>query len=214
MECCFATILAAMADICTVTALLRRQLLHAFSVSSLTSIPVEKILICVICYEDIFNNLMTNTLDTIIDKYRESEGNVITLLQDTQEAFGYVPREAVEYLSRTLGIAPSRFYGVATFYVQFHLKPRGKNIVTICCGTACHVKGSERLLNSVTQELGLTEGRDMTEDGQFTLERVNCVGACSIAPVSLINKKVQGKATAEKILKEIRAIKGPADAKE
>lgn len=167
-----------------------------------------------ICYKVIYNIFMTNTLETIAEKYRETEGNVITLLQDTQEAFGYIPREAVEYLSRTLDIAPSRFYGVATFYVQFHLKPRGKNIITICCGTACHVKGSERLLNSVTQELNLAEGRDMTEDGQFTLERVNCVGACSIAPVSLINKKVHGKATAEKLLKEIRTIKGPGDAKE
>ena len=158
---------------------------------------------------------MTNTLEAIVDKYRETEGKVITLLQDTQEAFGFLPREAVEYLSRTLDIAPSRFYGVATFYVQFHLKPRGKNIVTVCCGTACHVKGSEKLMNSVMQELNLSEGRDMTEDGQFTLERVNCVGACSIAPVSLINKKVHGKATTEKLLKEIRAIKDPGgDAKE
>jgi len=157
---------------------------------------------------------MIETLDPIINNYRENEGNVITLLQDTQEAFGYIPREAVEYLSRTLDIAPSRFYGVATFYVQFHLKPRGKNIITICCGTACHVKGSEKLLNSVTQELNLTEGKDMTEDGQFTLERVNCVGACSIAPVSLINKKVHGKATGEKLLKEIRSIKGFGDAEE
>ena len=157
---------------------------------------------------------MLKTFEDIARKYHKNEGNVITLLQDTQEAFGYIPREAVDYLSQTLGIAPSRFYGVATFYVQFHLKPRGKNIVTVCCGTACHVKGSERLLNVVKQELKLSDDMDMTEDGQFTLERVNCVGACSIAPVSLINKKVHGKATTEKLLKEIRAIKGPGDAKE
>ncbi len=151
---------------------------------------------------------MTDSLDVIISRYRESEGNVITLLQDTQEAFGYIPKEAVDYLSHKLGIAPSRFYGVATFYVQFHLKPRGKNIITACCGTACHVKGSERLYNSVRQELSLGEGQDMTGDSQFTLERVNCVGACSLAPVFMINKKVHGKATGEKLLKEIRALKG------
>jgi len=167
-----------------------------------------------ISYLSLKDLVMIETCNSIINKYRESEGNVITLLQDTQEAFGYLPREAVDYLSETLGIAPSRFYGVATFYVQFHLKPRGKNIITVCCGTACHVKGSERLLNSVKLELNLSDDMDMTEDGQFTLERVNCVGACSIAPVSLINKKVHGKATTDKILKEIRTIKGPGDAKE
>lgn len=155
---------------------------------------------------------MTEILDTIIDRYREREGNVITLLQETQEAFGYIPREAVSYLSQQLGIAPSRFYGVATFYVQFHLKPRGKNIVTACCGTACHVKGSERLFNGVQQELGLADGQDMTADGQFTLERVNCVGACSLAPVFIINKKVHGKATGDKIVREIRGLKGTQDA--
>lgn len=157
---------------------------------------------------------MTETLDAIIEKYRENEGNVITLLQDTQEAFGYIPKDAIDYFSHILGISPSRFYGVATFYIQFHLKPRGKNIITICCGTACHVKGSEKLLNSARQELGLSDEKDMTDDGQYTLEKVNCVGACSIAPVSLINKKVYGKATSEKLLKEIRAMTGIADAKE
>ena len=155
---------------------------------------------------------MTDSLDAIIDRYRSSEGNVITLLQDTQETFGYIPKEAVDYLSRNLGIAPSRFYGVATFYVQFHLKPRGKNVITACCGTACHVKGSERLYNSVRQELSLGEGQDMTEDSEFTLERVNCVGACSLAPVFLINKKVHGKATGDKLLKAIRALQGPEHA--
>jgi NADH:ubiquinone oxidoreductase subunit E len=155
---------------------------------------------------------MIQTLEAIIRKYREKEGNVITLLQDTQEAFGYIPKEAVGHLSQTLGIAPSRFYGVATFYVQFHLKPRGNNIITACCGTACHVKGSERLINGVMQELGLSDGQDMTGDGEFTLEKVNCVGACSLAPVFIINKKVHGKATSDKILKEIRTIKDVRDA--
>lgn len=151
---------------------------------------------------------MTETLNTIIDRYRATEGNVITLLQDTQEALGYIPKEAIDYFSKTLGIAPSRFYGVATFYLQFHLKPRGKNIITACCGTACHVKGSERIYNNVRQELGLAGDQDMTDDGQFTLERVNCVGACSLAPVFLVNRKVHGKATGEKVLKEVRALKG------
>lgn len=154
---------------------------------------------------------MIPTLDKILDNYQLTSGNVITLLQDTQEAFGYIPREAVDYFSERLNIAPSRFYGVATFYAQFRMKPTGKNIVTACCGTACHVKGAERILNRVLQELKLSEDKDMTDDGLFTLERVNCVGACGIAPVVIINKKVHGKSTAEKIIKELRAIKAPAD---
>ena len=151
---------------------------------------------------------MIETLNTIVRKHRETEGNVITLLQDTQEAFGYIPREAIEYLSQTLGIAPSRFYGVATFYLQFHLKPRGKNIITACCGTACHVKGSERLINGLRKELNLSDDEDTTKDMEFTLEKVNCVGACSIAPVIIINKKIHGKTASDKLLKEIKSLKG------
>jgi len=156
---------------------------------------------------------METTLHAIIRKYRETGGSVISLLQDTQEAFGYVPKEAVLFLSDQLGIASSRFYGVATFYAQFRLKPRGKHVVTACCGTACHVQGAERILNSLKLELKLNGEEDMTEDGQFTLEKVNCVGACGIAPVVIIDKKVHGKASAEKLVKEIRAVKGSHDEK-
>jgi NADH:ubiquinone oxidoreductase subunit E len=150
---------------------------------------------------------METTLQDIIKRHREAGGNIITLLQDTQEAFGYVPREAVEHFADELGIAPSRFYGVATFYAQFRLKPRGKHVVTACCGTACHVKGADRLLNSVMLELKLAVDQDMTADGEFTLEKVNCVGACGIAPVVIIDKRVHGKASAEKLVKEIRSVR-------
>jgi len=150
---------------------------------------------------------METTLDNIIKKHKESGGNIISLLQDTQEAFGYVPREAVQYFADELGIAPSRFYGVSTFYAQFRLKPRGKHIVTACCGTACHVQGAERLMNSIKLELKLTGDQDMTEDGQFTLEKVNCVGACGIAPVVIIDKKVLGKTSSDKLVKEIRSVR-------
>ena len=156
---------------------------------------------------------METTLDNIIKKHRETGGSVISLLQDTQNALGYVPREAVEYLADALGIAPSRFYGVATFYAQFRLKPRGKHVITACCGTACHVQGADRLLNSVKLELKLDGDADMTADGQFTLEKVNCVGACGIAPVVIIDKKVLGKSTADKLIKEIRLVKSAANEK-
>ena len=150
---------------------------------------------------------METTLHAIIRKYRETGGSIISLLQDTQEAFGYVPKEAVLFLSDQLGIAPSRFYGVATFYAQFRLKPRGKNVVTACCGTACHVRGAEPILNSIKRELHLADEADTTPDAQFTVEKVACLGFCSFAPVVLVNGAVHGKTTADPILKEIRAIR-------
>jgi NADH:ubiquinone oxidoreductase subunit E len=150
---------------------------------------------------------METTLDNIIKKHLDTGGNIISLLQDTQEAFGYVPKEAVRYLSDTLGIAPSRFYGVATFYSQFRLKPSGKNRITACCGTACHVRGAERILTGLKRELHLAEEEDTTSDGQFTVEKVACLGFCSFAPVVLINGAVRGKTTADPILKEIKALR-------
>jgi NADH:ubiquinone oxidoreductase subunit E len=150
---------------------------------------------------------METTLDNIIKKHRETGGNIISLLQDTQEAFGYVPREAVQYFADELGIAPSRFYGVATFYSQFRLKPSGKNRITACCGTACHVRGAERILTGLKRELHLAEDEDTTPDGQFTVEKVACLGFCSFAPVVLINGAVHGKTTADPILKEIKTLR-------
>jgi NADH:ubiquinone oxidoreductase subunit E len=151
---------------------------------------------------------MEETLKKILKESRENEGNLISILQEIENAFGYIPEEAVNWFASKLDINPSRFYGIATFYAQFHLKPRGKNIITACCGTACHVKGSERLINGVKKELDLPEGEETTKDMQFTLEKVNCIGACSIAPVFVINKKVHGKAAADKLIKEIRSIRG------
>jgi len=145
--------------------------------------------------------------EKILEAYHENEGNVISLLQDIEESFGYLPQDAIDWFSEQLDIPPSRFYGIATFYAQFHLKPRGENIITACCGTACHVKGSERLINSLMRELHIPSGEDTSEDKKFTVEKVNCVGACSIAPVVIINKEVHGKMTADRLMKEIRKIK-------
>jgi NADH:ubiquinone oxidoreductase subunit E len=107
---------------------------------------------------------MNETLEKIAQAYRQDGGNVITLLQETQEAFGYIPREAIDYFSTELNIAPSRFYGVATFYAQFRLTPTGKNKITACCGTACHVRGSDRIISGIKRELGLAEAEDTTAD--------------------------------------------------
>lgn len=150
---------------------------------------------------------MQDTREKILKAYHENEGNVISLLQDIEESFGYLPEDAIYWFSEQLDLPPSRFYGIATFYAQFHLKPRGKNIITACCGTACHVKGSERLINSLMRELHIPSGEDTSDDKKFTVEKVNCVGACSIAPVVIINREVHGKMTADRLMKEIRKIK-------
>lgn len=151
---------------------------------------------------------MDKALKDIIKNYRESGGNIISLLQETQDAFGYIPREAVDCFSRELNIAGSRFYGVATFYSQFRLKPTGKNKIVACCGTACHVKGAERIIGRIERELLLTEGNDTTADGEFTLEQLACVGACSIAPVVIFNREVNGKMTPDAAMREIRKLQG------
>ena len=151
--------------------------------------------------------LMEKKLEKIFLEHIEHEGNIISLLQDLQYEFGYIPEDAVNWLSRKLDVPASRFFGIATFYAQFHLAPRGKNIITTCCGTACHVKGSARLLDGLTKEFGLSAGENTTPDRAFTLEKVNCVGACSIAPVVIINDKVYGKVSADNLMKEIRKIK-------
>ncbi|MBF0328919.1 MAG: NAD(P)H-dependent oxidoreductase subunit E [Nitrospirae bacterium] len=150
---------------------------------------------------------MLETLQRLLVNYKEQEGNIVTLLQETQAAFGYIPEEAVSFYSSELNLPASNFYGVATFYAQFYLKPRGKNIITACCGTACHVRGGDRIINNAKQELSLTGDDNTTKDGEFTLEQVACVGACSAAPVVLVNDKVFGKMTSEKLTKEIKAIK-------
>ncbi len=150
---------------------------------------------------------MEEKLEGILTRYRENEGNLISILQDIESEFGYLREDAINWISEQLDIPPAKFYGVATFYAQFHLKPRGKNVITACCGTACHVKGSERLINSLVKELGIPEGEETSEDRQFTVEKVNCVGACSIAPVIIINKAVHGKMTPDKLMKEMKVLK-------
>jgi NADH:ubiquinone oxidoreductase subunit E len=150
---------------------------------------------------------MRKSLITILAKHADTRGSLISLLQDTQDAFGYLPKEAVYWYAEELDIPASRFFGIASFYSQFHFKPRGKNIITACCGTACHVRGAERIIDAVQRELNLDDLTDTTDDGEFTLEKPACIGACSLAPVVLINGKPKAKANAEVITKEIRALK-------
>ncbi|MDA8156655.1 MAG: NADH-quinone oxidoreductase subunit NuoE [Actinomycetota bacterium] len=148
-----------------------------------------------------------NKLEEICKRHNKAQSAVIPVLQDVQELFGYVPEDAVNFVADSMGIPRSHFFGVATFYAQFHFKPRGKNIITACSGTACHVKGSGRLIDNLARELGIPEGEETSRDLQFTLEKVNCVGACSIAPVIIINKEVHGKMSSDKLMKEIKKLR-------
>lgn len=152
---------------------------------------------------------MEKVLEKIYKDHRENEGNIISLLQDIQSEFGCIPEDAVNWFSNKLDIPASRFYGVVTFYSQFHLKPRGKNIITACCGTACHVNGSDKIIDGLRKELGLAKGKDTTEDNEFTLEEVACLGTCSFAPIVLVNGKVHGRAKVDKVLREIKPLEKP-----
>lgn len=131
---------------------------------------------------------------------------LIPLLQGMQEAFGYLPEEALGSIATHLGISPAKVYGVATFYNQFRLLPVGKHTVRVCRGTACHVRGSKLLLDKFANELGVRPG-ETTPDGEFTLETVACLGACSIAPVVTVDDNFHGAVQPRnvgKILKQYR----------
>ena len=127
-------------------------------------------------------------LDSLIEKYKGKKGNMIPLLQGTQEIFGYIPNVAFEKLSSGTGLKLSEMYGVATFYAQFRLNPVGKHIIKVCHGTACHVQNANELTDALEDSLKLKDG-ETTEDGLFTLESVACLGCCSLAPVMMIGDK-------------------------
>ena len=147
------------------------------------------------------------------EKYPGAERDaLIPVLQDIQEAFGYLPRESIEVVSRKMGIAASKIYGVASFYNQFRFQPIGKYHVLVCRGTACHVKGSEKVLRALEKELKITSGQT-TRDNLFTLDVVACIGACGLAPVISINGEFYAAMTPEKALDLIAEIRNNNDDK-
>lgn len=150
---------------------------------------------------------MEETLEGIYQKSVAHGDNIITVLQDMQNELGYIQEDAVNWFAKRTNIPAAQFYGVATFYSQFHLNPRGKNIITVCSGTVCHVKGAQRIIGKLKEDLKLKKDAQTTRDMKFTLENVNCVGACSIAPVVIVNDKVFGKQTADKMVKNIKPYK-------
>lgn len=142
----------------------------------------------------------TSKLDEIINSYEGKKSNLIAILQKVQEVYRYLPEDAMIYIGTKIeGLSPATVYGVATFYAQFSLEPKGKFEIKVCDGTACHVRGSMPVLNAIKARLGLTDGKMTTEDGLFSLETVSCLGACGLAPVVVINGKVYPQMTSDAI---------------
>ncbi len=144
-------------------------------------------------------------VDEIISQTTNKKGALIPVLQKVQKVYGYVPEESIEQIADGLHVYPAYVYGVLTFYSQFKLKPRGEYIVRVCCGTACHVKGSDRIAEDLITKLKVEVG-ETTEDRRFTLEKVACVGACALAPVVIVNDDVHAKMSTDEARKMIDVI--------
>lgn len=137
----------------------------------------------------------------ILDRHERQSSHLIPILQEVQEVYRYLPKEIMNYVAQALELPPGKVYGVATFYSHFALEPKGKYLIRLCDGTACHVRGSEPILHALREKLGLTEEKPTSDDMMFTIETVSCLGACGLAPVVVINEDVHGQVTPDKAVK-------------
>ena len=152
------------------------------------------------------NSVDLSLLEDVLAKYADVKGSLITILQKTQEIYGYIPIDAVYHISERTGLTPAKILGVATFYSQFRFQAVGKYLIMICKGTACYVNGAERIIEAVSEELGIGDNQT-TEDGLFSLSLVSCLGCCSLAPVMMINEDTYGSLTPDKVKKILRDIR-------
>lgn len=141
---------------------------------------------------------VTQETKEILKDYKQDKQNLITILNDVQEKYGYIPKQAQLAISEYLSIPMAEIYGVITFYSRFTLAPKGKYNLSICLGTACYVKGSQKLLDRAKERLKIEPG-EVTPDGKFSIDDVRCVGACGLAPVFMINDEVYGNATVKEL---------------
>lgn len=146
-------------------------------------------------------NIDLSAIRHIVEKYPAESRHTLSIMQDIQKEWGFIPREALNTISEYLNVPISKLYSMATFYKALSLKPKGRNIIKVCDGTACHIKSSSVLISEIQRLLNISPG-ETTEDGAFSLETVNCLGSCAIAPVIVINETYYGKVTPSK-LKEI-----------
>ena len=145
------------------------------------------------------NKINLAKVDEIVDSFEPKQSNLIAILQKVQQEYRYLPEDALIRIGVKMGISPATIYGVATFYSQFSLDPKGKYEIKVCDGTACHVRGSMPVLNAINAKLQLKDGKFTTEDMLFSVETVSCLGACGLAPVVVINEKVYPQMTPDAI---------------
>lgn len=146
-------------------------------------------------------------VEDIITRHDAAPRAIIAILQETQEHYRYLPREVFAYLAQRLRVSEARLYSVATFYENFSLNPKGKYVIKVCDGTACHVRKSIPILDRLRADLALPEGEDTTEDLNFTVETVSCLGACGLAPVITVNEKVYPAMTPDKASELLTSLK-------
>ena len=145
-------------------------------------------------------------LDKIIENYQNDNGTIISLLQDISDGYGYLPEEVLNEVSNKVNVPLSKLYGLATFYTSFRLEPKGKNHICVCVGTACHVKGAAKVLDIMELELDIKDG-ETTEDENFSLETVNCLGACALGPLVIVNDDYHANMDQNKVKKMIKKAK-------
>ena len=152
--------------------------------------------------ENAKNNCCTQKIIDFVKElekvYKQEKDNLISMLEEVQEKFGYIPLEAQKELSEYLKIPMAEIYGVITFYSRFTLEPKGKHTISVCLGTACFVKGSKKIMDRLKERLKIESGQT-TPDGLFSIDETRCVGACGLAPVFTVNGEVHGKATVQKL---------------
>jgi len=141
-----------------------------------------------------------NKVMQILDRFDRSENKIIPILQAVQEEYRYLPQEVLTFIATSLGVSPARVYGVATFYSHFSLEPKGKHIIKMCDGTACHVRGSSAVIDAIRGRLNLSAKKITTDDMMYTFETVSCLGACGLAPVLVVDDEVHGQVTPEQAL--------------
>jgi len=144
------------------------------------------------------DNQIQQRVELILDRHQHDRGWLVSVLQDIQVEYNYLPKEALVQVSQGLDVALSQVYSVATFFRAFSLKPRGRHIINVCLGTACHVRGAVRILEEMERKLGIKPG-ETTEDLKYTLETVNCVGACALGPIVIIDGKYSGQMKSNKV---------------
>ena len=149
-----------------------------------------------------------SVVDKILSTYKCSQQAIIAILQDIQEHYHYLPKQIVPYLSNKLGMSEAKIYSIATFYENFSFEPKGKYVIKVCDGTACHVRHSTPVLEALWKELGLSKEKHTTDDLMFTVETVSCLGACGLAPTVMVNEQVYAAMTPEKVLSLLEELRG------